>query len=234
MCSAVMAGSFLMDFENFFLCCLKEDYFDPLLIRVLYCCNGWVQREEKSAKLASINWQTTYICATQLSVQLPFECIVPNYWPTTQLDQPLPLASVLLIQKSSTAQNSFTGDQIIFCAFASLGFCCSFRCLSTVQSSFCFWADSSTTHARTTRCTAYGNWPLENMLLSSIPLISPTDVKSFLVKQSIINCTTNQGVGGGFGCNRGLKYSWCLTPSLFGKNILLSRSVTLTAYQRNP
>ena len=98
-----------------------------------------------------------YMCHSTLgAVAIWVHCPQLLDWPT-QLDQPLPLASVLLIQKSSTAQNSFTGDQIIFCAFASLGFCCSFRCLSTVQSSFCFWADSSTTHERTARCTVYGN-----------------------------------------------------------------------------
>ena len=85
-------------------------------------------------------------------------------------------------------QNSLTGDQIIpGCAFASLGFCLPFNCPAPV------FGPIHQQHMY--HSPLHCGRQLENMLLSSTPLISPTDAKSFLVKQSIVNCTTNQGFG---------------------------------------
>ena len=140
-------------------------------------------------------------------MQLPFECIVSNY-PATQFAQLL--ASLHLIEKSYTgllpAQNSWTGDQILNPVHSlPPDFSCSFGRLPTVQPQFFWPIRQQRIYHRC--CTVSCNWSLENMLLSwPIPLISPTHAKSLSVKQSIINCTTNQG-GGGFGCTRGLKYS---------------------------
>ena len=105
-------------------------------------------------------------------------------------------------------------------------------------SSSCFWP----IHQQHMHHSLYCEWQLpsclENMLLSSIPLISPTDVKSFLVKQSIINCTTNQG-GGGLWVKQGLGLLLMFdTFSVWQEYsiMLLSYFVTTlkTAHQRYP